>query len=436
MAERNQARTRGERRQTGGSRIAEEIAKLYGLKVPRSISIREARSPERQAPGAAGVHRLGWRPLGRKGENRLISQPPARAAVRALVVASALAFLAAGCRQEAKTEPPQPRPVRTVTVEKGEVGDSVALTGDIRAENEVNLAFRVGGRIIERKGEVGDKVEPDQMLARLDPQDELNTLRSAQAALAAAEAQEVEAQNNFDRQNHLMERGFTTRAIFDSAKQGLQTAQARVDDATAQVDIAQDRVSFTELKANVSGTITARLAESGQVIQAGQPIFTVARQDGRDAVFDVPAQVLRAAPADATITIALADDPSVTAKARVRTVSPQADPVTRTFQVRLSLIDHPEAMRLGATVTGRLQLEGGQGISIPASALTSVNRQPAVWIVDPNSLTVKLRNVEVQRFDPATAVISQGLEPGEVVVTAGVQALHPGQKVRLLGATS
>ena len=364
------------------------------------------------------------------------AQPPARRAVRALIVASALAFLAAGCRQEAKTEPPQPRPVRTVTVAKGEVGDSVTLTGDIRAENEVNLAFRIGGRIIERKGEVGDKVEPDQVLAKLDPQDELNALRSAQAALAAAEAQEVEARNNFDRQNHLMEMGFTTRAIFDQANQGLQTAQARVDDATAQMDIAQDRVGFTELRANVAGTITARLAESGQVVQAGQPVFSVARQDGRDAVFDVPAQVLRAAPTDATITIALADDPSVTAKARVRTVSPQADPVTRTFQVRLSLIDHPEAMRLGATDTGRLQLEGGKGISIPASALTSADRQPAVWVVDPASLTVKLRNVEVQRSDPATVVISSGLEPGDVVVTAGVQALHPGQKVRLLGAAS
>ena len=163
----------------------------------------------------------------------------------------------------------------------------------------MNLAFRIGGRIIERKGEVGDKVEPDQVLAKLDPQDELNTLRSAQAALNAAQGQQVEAQNTFDRQNHLMERGFTTRANFDSAKQALQTAQARVDDATAQLDIAQDRVGFTQLKANVEGTITARSAESGQVVQAGQPIFTIARTDGRDAVFDVPAQVLRAAPPDA-----------------------------------------------------------------------------------------------------------------------------------------
>ena len=364
------------------------------------------------------------------------AHPSLLSAVRALAGAVGLALLAAGCNQETKTEPPLPRPVRTVTVEKGAIGDVVQLTGDIRAENEVNLAFRIGGRIIERKGEVGDKVEPDQVLAKLDPQDELNTLRSAQAALNAARGQEVEAQNTFDRQNHLMERGFTTRANFDSAKQALQTAQARVDDATAQVDIAQDRVGFTELKANVEGTITARSAESGQVVQAGQPIFTVARTDGRDAVFDVPAQVLRAAPADATITIALADDRSVTARARVRTVSPQADPVTRTFQVRLSLIDHPEAMRLGASVTGRLQLESGKGISIPASALTAANSKPAVWVVDPQNLTVALRNVGVERFDPGTAVIENGLEPGDVVVTAGVQALHPGQKVRLLGAAS
>ena len=312
---------------------------------------------------------------------------------------SAFVVLLTGCNQETKTEPAQPRPVRTVTVEKGQVGDAVVLTGDIRAENEVNLAFRIGGRIVERSGEVGSQVEPDQVLAKLDPQDELNGVRSAQAALTAARGQLVEAQNTFDRQNHLMGRGFTTRAIFDQAKQGLQTAQARVDDASAQLDIADDRLSFTELKANVSGTITARSAEAGQVVQAGEPIFTVARQDGRDAVFDVPAQVLRAAPADTTITVTLTDDPSVKAKARVRTVDPQADPVTRTFRVRLSLIDHPEAMRLGATVTGRLQLEGGEAISIPASALTSIDRKPAVWVVDPaksHGVAAQRRSAEIR----------------------------------------
>jgi len=120
----------------------------------------------------------------------------------------------------------------------------------------------------------------------------------------------------------------------------------------------------------------------------------------------------------------------------VREVAAQADPVTRTFEVKVGLSDPPEAMRLGATVTGSVKLVSEPVISIPASALTERNRQPAVWIVDPKDLTVSMRNVELLRHDPGTVVIAQGLETGDIVVTAGVQALHPGQKVRLLGSSS
>ena len=359
-----------------------------------------------------------------------------RAIASALALAPALALMLAGCKEETQAKAPEPRPVRTITVANGEVGETVALTGQIQAENEAALAFRVGGRIIERLADVGDHVAPDQVLAKLDPQDELNALRSSRAALSAAEGQLVEARNNFDRQSQLMDRGFTTRVLFDQAQQNLHTAQSRVDDAGAQLHIAEDRVSFTELRANVAGTITARSAESGEVVQPGQTIFQVARIDGRDAVFDVPAQVIRSTPPNPEIAVALTDDPSVKAQGRVRQVDPQADPVTRTFRVRVSLIDPPAGMLLGATVTGSMQQESTPGMSIPASALTSSNGRPAVWIVDPSSLTVALRYVEVRRFDPATAVVSQGLADGDIVVTAGVQALHPGQKVRLLGAAS
>src|SRR5262249_10370837 len=198
----------------------------------------------------------------------------------------------------------------------------------------------------------------------------------AQAALAAAEGQLVEVSNNFDRQKTLLERGFTTKVLFDQAQQGLRTAQSRVDDAQAQLQLAEDRVSFTQLKANVTGSVTARGAEAGEVVQPRQMIFQVARQDGRDAVFDVPAQVIRSTPPDPRIVVTLTDDPSVTTVGRVRQVDPQADPITRTFRVRVSLIDPPAAMRLGETVTGRMQLEATPGISIPASALTSYNNHP------------------------------------------------------------
>ena len=165
-------------------------------------------------------------------------------------------------------------------------------------------------------------------------------------------------------------------------------------------------------------------------------IVRLARQGGRDAVFDVPAQLLRSAPSDSEITVRLTDVPSVVATGRVREVAEQADPATRTFEVKIGLNDPPAAMRLGATVTGSVRLAADPVIAIPASALTEVNRQPAVWIVDPESLTVSMRNVELMRHDPGTVVIAQGLDTGDIIVIAGIQALHPGQKVRLLGPPS
>ena len=348
-----------------------------------------------------------------------------------LLLATAVVTLSA-CHPKAEANAPEVRPVRTVIVAVQPVGETVMLTGHIEAENEVALGFRISGRMIERPVNVGDRVKPGQALARLDPQDEQNGLRSAQANLAAAQGQLTQARNNFERQRRLLERGAASRADFDQAQEGLQTAQARVDDAEAQLKIASDRLSFTELKADAAGTVTARGAEAGEVVQAGQMIVRIARQDGRDAVFDVPAQLLRSAPADAPITVHLAEERSVTAEGRVREVGEQADPVTRTFQVKVGLTDPPPAMRLGSTVNGSVKLNSAPVITIPASALTRSNQQPAVWIVDPSKLTVSLRNIEVSRYDPGKVVVGQGLDTGDIVVTAGVQALHPDQKVRLL----
>jgi RND family efflux transporter MFP subunit len=164
-------------------------------------------------------------------------------------------------------------------------------------------------------------------------------------------------------------------------------------------------------------------------------IATLARKEGRDAVFDVSGQLLRAAPPDPEVTVRLPSDASVVAHGRVREVAPQADPVTRTFEVRVGLTDPPPAMLLGAAVTGQMEMQATPVVDIPASALTRVNQQPAVWVVDPANMTVSPRNIEVMRFDPATVAVSSGLDTGEIVVTAGVQALYPGQKVRLLGSS-
>nr|WP_244669949.1 efflux RND transporter periplasmic adaptor subunit [Kaistia sp. 32K] len=347
----------------------------------------------------------------------------------------AVAPVLAACQRETKEAAPEVRPVRTVTAVREAAGETVVLTGQVQSRNEAGMAFRIGGRMIERPVNVGDRVEAGQVLARLDPVNELNALRSAQAALAAAQGLVTQTRNAYDRQEHLLRNGFTTRANYDQAQQARNTAQAQLDDAEAQLEIAHDRVAFTELKADVSGTITARGAEPGEVVQAGQMIVQLAHEGGRDAVFDVPAQVLRTAPTDPLITVRLTDDPSVNAVGRVREVAPQADAQTRNFPVRVGLDNPPEALRLGSTVTGTMVTDTVPVIAIPASALTTAEQNPAVWIVDPAASTVSLRNVEIVRHDPATVVVSQGLDTGEIVVTAGVQALHPGQKVRLLGAT-
>jgi RND family efflux transporter MFP subunit len=335
-----------------------------------------------------------------------------------------------------KPVPPaaQARPVRAVAVERVAEGETVSLTGHVRAKDEVNLAFRLDGRMIERPVNVGDVLKTGQTIARLDPQDQQNTLRSAQATLASAEAVLTQARLTFGRQQELLKDGWTPRAKFDDAQQSLLTAQAQVDSARAQERISQNQLSYTVLYADAPGAVTAVGAEPGEVVHAGQMVVQLARQGGRDAVFDVSEQIIRTGPRDPLVEIALSNDPQVRATGRVREVAPQANATTRTFQVKVGIIDPPEAMRLGATVTGSIKLSAPPGVEVPASALTDANGRPAVWIVDPQSQAVSLRNVDVLRYDPASIVISQGLDTGERVVTAGVQTLRPGQKVSLLGA--
>jgi RND family efflux transporter MFP subunit len=351
----------------------------------------------------------------------------------ALLAACPLLLLSA-CNEPA-TPVAQVRPVRTVVVERKIVEEPVSLSGQIRAQDEVSLAFRIDGRMIERLVSVGDRVEVNQLVAKLESQTELNALRSAQADVSAAQAALTQTQGTEERQRDLLEKGFTTRAQYEQALQQLQTARAQVEAAQARLRTAQDRVSYTELRADAAGTVTAKGAEPGEVVSAGRMIVQLARKGGRDAVFNVPAQLIRDAPRNPVIEVWLADDPRVRTTGRIREVAPQADAATRTFPVKIGLSDPPDAMRLGATVVGQITLSAADVILIPLTALTETNGKPAVWLVERENLTVALREVSVLRYDANGVVISDGLQNGEIVVTAGVQILRPGQKVRLLGAS-
>ncbi len=346
------------------------------------------------------------------------------------------AFLLAGCDSAEDAPAPHIRPVRIVTVERQPAGSTISLTGTVQAQTEVDLSFRIEGRLVERRVNVGDTVKAGDVIARLDPQNEQNSVRAARAAVAAAAGQAAEARNDYQRQSQLLSGGWVSKARYDQAQQARQTAEAQLDSMHAQLSIAEDRLGYTELVADADGTVTTRGAEPGEVVRAGQMIVQLARKDGKDAVFDVPPQVKDQAPANPEIEVSLTMDPAVRAEGRVREVSPRADPATGTFQVRVGLSEPPPQMRLGSTVTGRMTIDRDAGISIPATALGGSDAQPSVFVVDPQTMETQIRPIEIARFDQTRVLISSGLEPGEIVVTAGVQALRPGQKVRFPGAGS
>ena len=193
----------------------------------------------------------------------------------------------------------------------------MSLTGHIRARTEESLAFRIDGRMIARRVDVGAVVKPGDLVAELDPQPKQDALRSAQASLAAAQATLHEAANNLERQRTLVGQGWSTRVQFDATEKAFLSAKAEVDSNAAQLHEAEDQLGYTKLVA-ISGAVIATGAEAGEVVRAGQMIVTVAHDDGADAVFDVPAILFRQVSPDALISIALTDDPTVHTVGQVR----------------------------------------------------------------------------------------------------------------------
>lgn len=344
-----------------------------------------------------------------------------------------VATLLAACTKKVEP-PPVVRPVRSVVVEKRQLGDPAVGTGHLRARDEVNLAFRITGRLIERKLDVGDKVEAGQVVALLDPEVERNARNSAQADLAAAKAA-VEQTEAFERrQKKLLDDRVISPNEYDIALREVKTARARMDAAAAQLKSAEEQLSYTELKSNAAGVVTEKGAAIGEVVPAGKMVLKVAQQSGRDGVFDVPAQALRDGLAlGEDVEVWLADNPEIKATGKVREISPQADPVTRNYQVKVELADPPSGMLLGATLVGRVRLKADSLIEIPSSALTMIEDKPAVWVVDAKDQRVQRRKIAIGRHAPESVIVTEGLDSGDRVVTAGVQQLHEGQRVKLLG---
>jgi RND family efflux transporter MFP subunit len=335
---------------------------------------------------------------------------------------------------------PETRPVRTVTVDPKPIEDDRQAVGEVRARYESDLGFRVSGKLVARLVDVGVSVKKGAVLARLDEQEYRNKLKSAEADIVAAEAVLVEAQGAEGRLRQLVASGTTTRANYDTAVKNLRSAEAKLDSAKAARDLAKDQLSYTDLVADFDGIVTATGAEPGQVVSAGQMIVRLARPTDKDGVFNIAESAFqtRPAPADKPIEVivSLLANPGITADGVVREISPVADPATRTFQVKVTLQNPPDQMRFGASIVGRLKASTAPVVVLPATALFDRLGKPAVWVVDTAAGTVALKDVTVSRYETDRVILSGGLAKGEVVVTAGVNRLREGQKVRLAEAAS
>ena len=350
-----------------------------------------------------------------------------------IILASVLTLPA--CQKEQKASATVVRPVRTVTAELHEGGEKVSLTGEIQPRYEADIGFRVNGKILERPVDVGTAVKKGDLLARLDPQQYRQDLEVAKSEVAAAEAEVTRSQAQEYRQRELLKNGHTTRVQYDQALKTFKTAQAQLDAARAKQVQAGENLGYTDLRADNDGVITAVGANSGQVVSSGQMVVRLARPGEREAVFNVAEGTFKSAPKDPTVEVDLVSNPEMKTTGKVRYVSPQADPETRTYTVRVSLPDAPPQMRLGANVIGGVTLDQKPTVTIPGSALFQKDGRPAVWLVEKDS-TVQLKPITVQRYEGDSVAVGDGLAQGDIVVTAGVQKLLPGQKVALMDAST
>src|ERR1700751_4578939 len=285
------------------------------------------------------------------------------------------------CKKEEQAAAPNIRPVRTVTVEPREAGETVPLTGEIQPRYQADLGFRVNGKILERPVDVGTQVKKGDLLARLDPQQYRQDLEVAKSEIAVAEAEVTRSQAQEYRQRELLKNGHTTQVAYDQALKTFKTAQARLDAARARQIQASENLGYAELKVDNDGVIPGIGADRGQVVSAGQMVVRLAQPGEREAVFNIAEGAFKQRPTDPTVRVHLVSNPEIETAGKVRYISPQADPETRTYTVRVSLPKAPPQMRLGANVVGTVTLDQGKTVSIPGSALFQKDGKPALWLV-------------------------------------------------------
>lgn len=350
----------------------------------------------------------------------------------AVVLLAALA----GCSRATPAPEEPPVPVRAQPVAFQDEARRLSYAGTVAPRRETTVAFRVGGKIVDRPIEVGSRVEPGGVLARLDPEDLHLSAQAARAQLAGAEADVAQTRANLERYQRLNGSEVFTRAIYDQRLAASTMAEARLNQARNQVRLAENQLAYATVTADAAGVVTAVMAEAGQVVAPGQGVLKLARTDELEVVVAIPEHRLPELNQTAGgTTVSLWAEPDRRYPARLREVSPGADPVTRTYTAKFTLIAPPASVQLGMSATLHLEWGGARPVAaLPLTALFQSGTTPALWEVDPAEGTLALRPVTVAGYRQDAVLIAEGVSEGALVVTAGVHKLDAGRRVRLAGA--
>lgn len=347
--------------------------------------------------------------------------------IAVLLVSAALV----GCSKPPAAEEPV-RAVKVQTVGASAYGTAPEFSAEVRARVETPVGFRVAGKILRRQAELGQRVQAGQVLAQLDPQDYRLAADAARAQQASAQTSRDLAAADLKRYRELRAQNFISGAELERRESTYKSAQAQFEQAQAQLSSQGNQASYATLVADAAGIVTSIDAQPGQVVAAGTPVLRIAQDGARDVVFAVPEdRAAQIKPGSDVAVRGWSGGPELQGK--VREVAASADPVTRTYMVKVA-IDAATAPPLGATVYARPQAlshVGAPVLKLPTSALRQEGGGSAVWVLDKASMTVRSQPVQVATADGNEAVIAQGLEPGMQVVVAGVHVLAPGQKVSI-----
>lgn len=351
------------------------------------------------------------------------------------VLAACGAFALAACHERVPVAA-APRPVVAVAVHPDGIPPEATLPGDVQARYSTPLSFRVGGKIIERDVRLGDTVKAGQVVARLDPADLQKNLANAQAQLDAAQHRFVYAKQQLERDSAQARENLIAPAQLEQTQDAYASAAGQRDAAQAQLSLARNQLAYAALAADHAGVITAEQADTGQNVTAGQAVYSLAWSGDIDVVTDAPESALAALTVGSNAQVTLPALPGKRFAAKVREVAPAADPQSRTYRVKLTLVAPNAQVRLGMTAqvafASAQNRSGAHPFTLPVTALFHDGASPAVWVVRAGSDALELRRVSVGRYDERTISVTQGLQDGDRVVYQGVHTVSAGEHVRVV----